>query len=52
MNGANALKRDPSPGGGVVENGALKLGKTVMTNSTNDTTTGAFFISNEPVEDI
>lgn len=52
LSGANALQRDPSPGGGVVENGALKVGKTVMTNSTNNTATGIYFISNEPVEDI
>ena len=52
LSGANALQRNPTPGGGVVENGALKLGKTVQTNATNDTSTGQFFISNDPVEDI
>lgn len=52
LSGANALQRNPSPGGGVVENGALKLGKTVQTNSTNNTVTGTCFISNEPVEDL
>ena len=52
LNGANALQRNPTPGGGVVENGALKLGKTIQTNATHDTTTGQYFISNEPVEDI
>lgn len=52
LSGANALQRNPSPGGGVVENGALKLGKTVQTNSTNNTETGVYFISNDPVEDI
>ena len=35
-----------------MENGALKLGKTIQTNSTNDTSTGQYFISNDPVEDI
>ena len=39
-------------GGGVVENGALKGGKTVMTNETVDTGTGKFFISQDPLEDI
>lgn len=54
LSGANALYRGPSgvPGGGVVENGALKGGKTVQTNSTNDTSTGLYFISHENVEDI
>ncbi|KAL9130421.1 MAG: hypothetical protein Q9217_001388 [Psora testacea] len=52
LSGANALQRNPSPAGGIVENGALKLGKTVQTNATNNTETGIFFISNEPVEDI
>ena len=52
LSGANALERNPSPGGGVVENGALKLGKTVQTNSTNNTATGIYFISNDPVEDL
>lgn len=50
--GANALQRDPSPGGGVVENGVFKLGMTVQTNSTNNTATGIYFISKEPAEDI
>lgn len=40
LNGANALQRNPTPGGGVVENGALKGGQRVMTNSTVDTETG------------
>lgn len=52
LRGANALQRNPSPGGGIVENGALKLGKTVQTNSTNNTVTGAYFISQDPVEDL
>ena len=52
LSGANALQRDPSPGGGIVENGVLKLGKTVQTNSTNNTVTGIYFISNDPVEDL
>ncbi|KAL8718576.1 MAG: hypothetical protein Q9225_004306 [Loekoesia sp. 1 TL-2023] len=50
LNGANALYRDPVPGGGVVENGALKGGKTVQTNVTNSTATGLYFISHENVE--
>lgn len=52
LTGANALYRDPVPAGGVVENGALKGGKTVQTNSTNNTDTGVYFISHEDVEDI
>lgn len=49
LNGANALQRNPVPGGGVVENGALKGGETVGTNATNNTETGEYFVSNEPV---
>lgn len=49
LSGANALQRNPSPGGGVVENGALKGGKTVGTNFTRNTETGKYFVSNEPV---
>ena len=52
LNGANALQRKPTVGGGVVENGALKGGKTVQTNATNNTDTGLYFISHENVEDI
>lgn len=52
LNGANALYRNPVPGGGVVRNGALKGGKTVQTNVTNSTATGLYFISQENVEDI
>ena len=52
LSGENALHRNSATGGGVVENGALKLGKTVQTNATNDTSTGQYFISNDPVEDI
>ena len=52
LSGANALYRDPVPGGGVVENGALKGGRIVQTNSTNNTDTGIYFISHEDVEDI
>lgn len=54
LSGANALYRGSSgvTGGGVVENGALKGGKTVQTNLTKDTTTGLYFISHEDVEDI
>lgn len=47
LNGANALQRNPTPGGGVVENGALKGGRTVGTNSTVDTETGQFSVSME-----
>ena len=50
--GANALQRDPVPGGGVVENGALKGGKTVQTNQTNSTDTGLYFISMDNEEDL
>ena len=52
LSGANALQRNPVPGGGVVENGALKGGKTVQTNATNDTATGRYFISMENQEDL
>ena len=52
LSGANALDRNPVPGNGVVENGALKGGKTVQTNSTQNTETGVFFVSHEDVEDI
>ena len=52
LNGANALQRSPSPGSGVVENGVLKLGKTVQTNITNNTYTATFFKSNDPEEDL
>ncbi len=38
--------------GGVVENGALKGGRTVLTNVTNSTDTGLYFISMENQEDI
>lgn len=52
LSGENKLYRNPVSGGGLVENGALKGGKTVMTNSTNNTDTGIYFISHEDVEDI
>ena len=52
LNGANALQRDPKPDGAVVENGALKLGRTVQTNLTNNTLTGLYFISKDSVEDL
>ena len=54
LSGANALYRGPAgvSGGGVVENGALKGGRTVQTNETNSTATGLYFISHEDVEDI
>ena len=52
LSGANALQRNPAPGGGVVENGVLKYGSTRQTNVTNNTETGAIFISNEAVEDL
>lgn len=52
--GENRLSRGANgvTGGGVVENGALKGGKRVMTNETVDTETGKFFISQDPIEDI
>ncbi len=53
LNGANALQRNHQvTGGGVVENGALKGGITVQTNATNNTATGAYFISMENQEDL
>lgn len=51
VSGANALQR-PGFEKGVVENGASKLGRTVQTNGTNDTVTGVYFVSNDPVEDL
>lgn len=45
LTGANALQRNPVPGGGVVENGFLRGGKTVQTNLTKNTETGAYSIS-------
>lgn len=55
--GDNALYRDAGTaggvvGGGVVENGYLRGGKVVQTNSTNNTDTGKYFISHEDREDI
>ena len=50
--GENRLYRDPVAAGGVVENGALKGGMTRMTNITNDTTTGMYFISHDNQEDL
>lgn len=52
LSGANRLQRNPVPGGGVVANGALKGGKTVQTNSTNNTATGMYFLSMENQEDL
>ena len=52
LSGANALRRNPVPGNGVVENGALKGGRRVMTNSTNNTDTGVYFISHDNQEDL
>lgn len=45
LSGANALQRNPVPGGGVVENGVLRGGRVVQTNLTNHTETGAYSIS-------
>lgn len=42
LNGANALDRDPVPGNGVVGNGALRGGRTVPMNITNNTDTGVW----------
>ena len=51
LSGQNALYRDPVPGGGRVENGALKGGETVQTNVTRSTETGEFFVTS-PAEDV
>ena len=48
LSGANALQRNPVPGGGVVANGALKGGQVKITNVTNNTDTGKYFVHNEP----
>ena len=50
--GENRLSRNPVPGGGVVENGALKGGMTKQTNITNNTITGIYFISHANQEDL
>lgn len=42
--GANCLQRPVA--GGVVESGALKSGKTVVTNITNNTLTGQYLVTN------
>lgn len=52
LNGGNAVQRDPTVGGGVVENGALKGGKTVQTNLTHDVMNGSYFISHFNQEDL
>jgi alkaline phosphatase D len=46
--GANKLQRPV--GGGVVESGSLKGGKTVQTNATIDTNNGTWFVSHAPLE--
>ena len=43
---ANANHLQRPVGGGVVESGALKTGKTVSTNLTNNTLTGKYSIQN------
>lgn len=50
--GANALSRPIA--GGVVENGALKMGLVVQTNITNDTSVagGRYFVSYDDQEDL
>lgn len=52
--GANHLERHGASVavGGSVENGAVKLGKTVQTNLTNSTITGLYFISHDNEEDL
>lgn len=54
MSGANRLQRFNGTAalGGVVENGAIKGGRTLQTNLTNATDTGRYFISHENLEDI
>ena len=54
LSGANALQRSGKSivGGGVVENGALKGGKTVGTNVTTDTATGKVFVGANDINDI
>lgn len=54
LNGGNRLERfNGSPAvGGVVEDGALKMGKVVQTNITNATDTGRYFISQENVQNM
>lgn len=47
LSGSGHLERfDGSPAvGGVVESGAIKVGEVVQTNVTNNTETGAYFLS-------
>jgi len=46
ISGENRLKRTNGVvGGGLVESGSLKFGTMSGTNLTNDTATGAYFIS-------
>ena len=54
LNGANALQRtaDGVVGGGVVEHGALKGGQSILTNITQNTETGEYFISMDNQEDL
>lgn len=42
--GENKLARDPTVGGGVVDNGALKGGVTRSTRATNNTETGSWSV--------
>lgn len=46
--GENRLQRPV--GGGIVESGSLKGGKTVQTNATVDTRNGTWFVSHAPLE--
>ena len=50
--GENRLARDPTVGGGVVANGYLRGGQMRVTNVTNNTQTGQYFISREDREDL
>ena len=54
LSGANRLLRvnGTTAMGGVVENGAVKGGRTLQTNITNSTDTGLYFISIENQEDL
>ncbi|KKY28615.1 putative alkaline phosphatase [Phaeomoniella chlamydospora] len=54
LNGANRLERHNGTVavGGVVENGAIKGGRTVQTNRTNSTDTGMYLITHYDQEDL
>ncbi len=47
LSGENRIRRSPTPGGGVAENGALRGGRIVQTNLTTNTNDKTTFIHKE-----